>query len=114
VFFYAEGGLTRSAYAREVFQPYLLASTRIVLVLFAIPIAFPLALVVLEPAWSRGLFVVLSALLVVANVETTLRVRAFERGYSLDRVRHHRGSRHGYCCAAHFHTLAPRRHRAIT
>jgi hypothetical protein len=79
VFFYAEGGLTRSAYAREVFQPYLLASTRIVLILFAIPIALPLTLVVLEPVWSRALFGLLSVLLVATNVDTARRTRAFER-----------------------------------
>jgi hypothetical protein len=79
VFFYVEAGLRRSAYALEVFQPYLLASTKIVLLLFAIPIFLSLTLVVMEPVWSRLLFGFLSLLLIATNVETALRIREFER-----------------------------------
>lgn len=38
VFFYVESGLRRWDHAREVFEPYLRAGTRIVLILYAIPL----------------------------------------------------------------------------
>jgi hypothetical protein len=79
VFFYVETGFRRTVYAREVVEPYFRASTVIVLVLFAIPIMLSLALVVLEPVWSRVLFGVLSLTLVAANVDTAVRMRSVER-----------------------------------
>jgi hypothetical protein len=39
VFFYVETGLRRSGRAREVFEPYLRAGTRITLIVFATPSA---------------------------------------------------------------------------
>jgi len=53
VFFYVETGLRRSGPAREVFEPYLRAGTRITLIVFSIPIGLSLAQVALEPAWAR-------------------------------------------------------------
>lgn len=75
VFFYVETGLRRWGEARATFEPYLRAGTRITLLVFAFPIALSLALVVLEPLWSRVAFAVLSVLLVAANVDTVVRVR---------------------------------------
>ena len=75
VFFYIETGFRRlDRSARTVFEPYLRAGTRITLIVFAIPLGVSLTLVVLELAWSRALFAVLSALLVVANVDTVRRI----------------------------------------
>ena len=75
VFFYVETGFRRSARARDVVDPYYKASTRIVLILYAIPLGLSLTLVVLDLIWTRLLFVVLSIMLVVANVGTAARVR---------------------------------------
>jgi len=77
VFFYAESGFRRSP-VRAAFEPYLLASTRIVLVLFAITVGLSLCLVVLEMVWSRIIFGALSLLLVATNVGTVLRLRGFQ------------------------------------
>jgi hypothetical protein len=74
MFFYVETGFRRSGVARAM-APYFRSSTRIVLVLFAISIGLSLTLVSLELAWSRGLFAVLSVVLIVANVDTALRSR---------------------------------------
>jgi hypothetical protein len=79
VFFYVETGLHRSRGAREVFQPYLRAGTRITLIVFAIPIGLSLALVALEPVWVRLVFLLLSVLLVAANVDSAVRVRGVAR-----------------------------------
>jgi hypothetical protein len=79
VFFYVEKGFRRSETAREVFAPYIRASTRIVLVLYAIAIGVSLSLVVMEPIWSRSLFVVLSVVLVAANIDTATRIEAVAR-----------------------------------
>jgi hypothetical protein len=73
--FYVETGFRRLGPEREVMVPYFRASTRIVLVLFAIPVGLSLTLVVLEPGWSRVLFAVLSVALVAANLDTALRIQ---------------------------------------
>jgi hypothetical protein len=78
IFFYVETGLHRSR-GRAVFQPYLRAGTRITLIVFAIPIGLSLAFVALEPVWARLLFLVLSILLIVANVDSIVRVRGVAR-----------------------------------
>ena len=76
VFFYVETGFRRlGAEARVVFVPYFRASTRIVLILYALPLFLSLTLVVLEPVWNRLLFLLLSILLVAANVQTVLGMR---------------------------------------
>jgi hypothetical protein len=75
VFFYVETGLSRWDRARAAFEPYLRAGTRITLIVFAIPLGLSLALVALELFWARLLFVVLSLLLVAANIDSAVRVR---------------------------------------
>jgi hypothetical protein len=74
IFFYVESGL-RQSHGRAAFQQYLRAGTRITLIVYAIPIGLSFALVALEPVWVRLLFVVLSVLLVAANVDSVARVR---------------------------------------
>lgn len=79
VFFYVETGFRRTAHARDVVEQYFRASTRIVLVLFSIPLALSLTLVVLEPIWTRVLFAVLSLMLIAANIDTAIRIRTVAR-----------------------------------
>jgi hypothetical protein len=79
VFFYVEGGLRRWEQARGVVEPYLRAGTRITLILFAIPLGLSLTLVALETSWSRVLFVLLSVLLLVANLDTVTRIRGLAK-----------------------------------
>lgn len=79
IFFFVETGLGRLDKSREVLEPYFRAGTRIVLVLFAISLLLSLTLVVLEPTWNRLLFVVLSLVLLAANVDTAIRIRAVTR-----------------------------------
>lgn len=79
IFFFADTGFRRLDQARIVVEPYFRASTRIVLVLYAMPLGLSLSLVALEPAWSRVLFVLLSLLLVAANIDTIARIRAVSR-----------------------------------
>jgi hypothetical protein len=75
VFFYVETGLRRWDRARAAFEPYLRAGTRITLIVFAIPLGLSLALVALELFWGKLLFVVLSLLLIAANIDSAVRVR---------------------------------------
>ena len=79
VFFYVETGLRRWDRAREVFEPYLRAGTRITLIVFAIPLGLSLTLVALEPFWARVLFALLSLMLLAANVDSVLRIRGVAR-----------------------------------
>ncbi len=76
IFFFVETGFRRSNQARDVIEPYFRASTRIVLVLYSIPLGVSLTLVALEPIWSRGLFALLSLGLIGANLDTAKRIRA--------------------------------------
>ena len=73
IFFYVETGLQRSR-GRTAFQLYLRAGTRITLIVFAIPIGLSLALVALELIWVRLVFVLLSVMLIAANVDAVRRV----------------------------------------
>lgn len=79
IFFFADTGFRRLDQARGVVEPYFRASTRIVLVLYALPLGLSLSLVALEPAWSRVLFALLSLLLLAANVDTLARIRAVSK-----------------------------------
>lgn len=83
VLFFVEGGMrgpgrrfgpARNSQA-ELWQ-YMRSGTRIVMVLFAMALLLSLSLVALDLPWARALFVLLSVVLVVANVETAIRVRA--------------------------------------
>lgn len=77
VFFYVEAGMRQLADSgRADLQTYMRAGTRIVMVLFAMALLLSLALVAFDLSWARGLFVVMSVVLVAANVETAVRVRA--------------------------------------
>ncbi len=74
--FFVETGFRSLGPEREVVIPYFRASTRIVLILFAIPLGVSFTLVVLEPVWSTVLFALLSLLLVAANLDTAIRIRS--------------------------------------
>lgn len=76
IFFFADTGFRRLDQAREIVEPYFRASTRIVLVLYALPLGLSLSLVVLTPVWSQVLFALLSLMLLAANVDTAVRIRA--------------------------------------
>lgn len=75
VFFYVETGFRRLEHVREVMEPYIRAGTRIVLILYALPLGLSLTLVVLGPNWNRVLFALFSLMLLAANVDTFLRIR---------------------------------------
>jgi hypothetical protein len=79
IFFYVETGFRRlSPTRRAAFEPYFKSGTRIVLILYALPLFLSLTLVVLTPGWSRLLFLLLSIALVAANVSSLARVRGIE------------------------------------
>jgi hypothetical protein len=80
VFFYVETGFGRGGVSRRGFQRYLRAGTRITLIVFAMPLGLSLTLVAMEPVWSRVLFVVLSLLLLAANVDSARLVRGLPKG----------------------------------
>jgi hypothetical protein len=76
IFFFVETELfRRRAEGREVLEPYFRSGTRIVLILFAIPLLLSLTLVAMEPVWSHLLFAGLSLILIAANVDSARRVR---------------------------------------
>jgi hypothetical protein len=78
--FYIETGFRRLGPERErVVVPYFRASTRIVVVLFAIPLALSLTLVTLERTWSIVLFALLSVVLIAANFDTAGRIDSVRR-----------------------------------
>jgi hypothetical protein len=79
VFFYLETGLGRREPSSVVFQTYLRAGTKIVLVLYALPLFLSLTLVALTPGWNRVVFLLLSLILVAANVETLRGIRELAR-----------------------------------
>ena len=76
IFFFADTGFRRLDQARGIVEPYFRASTRIVLVLYALPLGLSLSLVALTPVWSQVLFALLSVMLIAANVDTAVRIRA--------------------------------------
>ena len=79
VFFYVETGFRRLGEAREVFEPYFRSGTRIVLLLYALPLILSLTLVALGPNWNRVLFLLLSLMLVAANIDSVVRVRGIAK-----------------------------------
>ena len=72
--FYIQTGFSQLERSREVVEPYFRASTRIVLILYAIPLVLSLTLVALPDMWSRLLFLTLIVGLVAANVSTAVGV----------------------------------------
>jgi hypothetical protein len=79
VFFYVETGFRRLGAARETVEPYFRAGTRIVLLLYALPLGLSLTLVTLGPTWNRALFLILSLLLLAANIDSLVHVRSVTR-----------------------------------
>ena len=79
VFFYVETGFRRWDRSRDVFERYLRSGTRITLIVLSIPLGMSLSLVVMDPVWTRILFVVLSLVLIAANVDSALHVRGVRR-----------------------------------
>ena len=80
VFFFADTGFRRlDEQARRIVEPYFRASTRIVIVLYALPLGLSLSLVALQPVWSQVLFALLSLMLLAANLVTAARIRAVSR-----------------------------------
>lgn len=79
VFFYVETGFRRSDRTREVFERYIRSGTRITLIVLSIPLGVSLSLVVLDPVWTSLLFLALSLTLIVANIDSVIRVRGVPR-----------------------------------
>jgi hypothetical protein len=77
--FFVETGFRRLGPERDVVVPYFRASTRVVLLLFAIPLALSFALVVLENTWTTVLFAVLSLALVATNLDTAARIQEVQK-----------------------------------
>jgi 2-iminobutanoate/2-iminopropanoate deaminase len=63
----------------RVLQGYMRAGTRIVIAVFAMALMLSLALVAFELPWATAVFVVLSLILVVANVDTAIRIAPVTR-----------------------------------
>jgi hypothetical protein len=80
MFFYVETGFRQLGPVRAVVESYFRASTRIVMLLFAIPLGLSLTLVVLETVfWTVVLFAIMSLALVVAKVDTAIQILAVHR-----------------------------------
>ncbi len=81
VFFFIQTGFRRVAHGGDVAEVHIREGTRIVLLLFAIPIFVSLSLVALNPGWTKVLFVVLSLGLIAANIDFVVRVRTIDWSY---------------------------------
>jgi hypothetical protein len=75
ILFLVEAGFRHLEHGRHLLEPYYRAGTRIVLLLFALPLALSLTLVVLDPVWNRLLFALFCVVLVAANVDTLRRIQ---------------------------------------
>jgi hypothetical protein len=73
IFFFVESGFRGRE--RQTIEPYFRSGTRIVLIVFAIPLLLSLTLVAMKPVWSHLLFATLCVLLIAANVDSLRRVR---------------------------------------
>ena len=73
--FYIQTGFGQLERSRVVVEPYFRASTRIVLILYSIPLGLSLTLVALPIVWSQLFFLVLIVGLVAANISTAVGVR---------------------------------------
>lgn len=75
VFFYLDSALHRSRdVGRSTSGQYMRAGTRWVLIAYSLPLFVALALVGAEPFWATVAFLVCTAALVVATVDTTRRI----------------------------------------
>jgi hypothetical protein len=79
VFFFIQTGFRRVAHGGDVAEVHIREGTRIVLLLFAIPIFVSLSLVALNPGWTKVVFVVLSLGLIAANIDFVVRLRTIDR-----------------------------------
>lgn len=79
IFFYIQTGFSRLGEADETVKAYFKASTRIILILFAIPLGLSFSLVALGDAVSAAIFAILALTLLAANVDTVLRMRTVAR-----------------------------------
>ncbi len=79
IVFYIQTGFSQLQRSRQVVEPYFRSSTRIVLILYSLPLTLALTLVALPIVWSRLLFVIVIVGLVVANVSTAAGVRPVMR-----------------------------------
>ena len=77
--FYIQTGFGQLERSRVVVEPYFRASTRIVLILYSIPLVLSLTLVALPIVWSRLLFLTLIVGLVASNISTAVGVRPVMR-----------------------------------
>lgn len=68
--FFIQTGFSRLEQSRSVVEPYFRASTRIVLIVFTIPLGVSLTMVALPVGWSRLLFIALVLGLIAANIST--------------------------------------------
>jgi hypothetical protein len=109
VFFYVESSFRRFDRARERFEPYLRSGTRITMIVFAISLGLSLALVALTLPWARALFAVLSLVLVVANVDSALRVRGVKKATGSTGLLVSEAPGDGDGGGAHGHAVGPRR-----
>lgn len=75
VIFYVESGFGRPRQRRRAVEKYIRSSTRIVLILYAIPLGLSLTILAFPEAWTLALFVALSIGLIAANVATFGEVR---------------------------------------
>ncbi len=78
VFFFIQTGFRRVAHGGDVAEVHIREGTRIVLLLFAIPIFVSLSLVALNPGWTKVVFVVLSLGLIAANIDFVVRLRTID------------------------------------
>ena len=79
VFFFIQSGFDKVEQGRLDIERYFRSGTRILLVLYAIAIFVPLALVLLDLGWARALFLILSVALVATNVDSINRIRPIWR-----------------------------------
>ena len=77
--FYIQTGFNQLERSRVVVEPYFRASTRIVLILYSIPLVLSLTLVALPIVWSRLFFLTLIVGLVASNISTAVGVRPVMR-----------------------------------
>ena len=77
--FYIQTGFSQLERSRDVIEPYFRSSTRIVLILYSIPLVLSLTLVALPDIWSRLLFLTLMVGLVAANISTATGLRPVMR-----------------------------------
>lgn len=79
VFFYVESGIRRLKTLAPEANRYMRATTKVVMLLYALVLALSLALVLLETRWASVVLIVMSAMVVLTLVEWTVRSRTVRR-----------------------------------